>query len=278
VSDFDWMVMDATGHVYSRGLSSDGATAMMESLLSSKPAINFRTARASWEGKTPIDALPTAPVHIPVAQPLPAIEPGSEREVLRDALEASKDAAKRLTDASQAVERAKAFHDARKAEHAALTVAHEAELRNAGGNLAEAFKAGGSVAVNRSIDRGALVDCETRLAMSQAAVDQLEAERDAAQEADKSAETTVRLAVMAVKRADVDAMVKRLADVKAEYLALSSAIDGARFSDVPTTEEALEAMRIEVPHAGHIDVMAKRWHRYTAALRRNHQAVWEGQQ
>ncbi|RQZ27470.1 hypothetical protein DIE16_31345 [Burkholderia sp. Bp9090] len=269
------MVIDTTGHVYSRGLSSDGATAMMESLLSSKPALGIKTVRASWEGKEPLNMLATVPAYVPSAQPLPAIEPGSERHALREALEARQDATKRLADAVQAVERAKAFHDARKSEHVALTVAHEAEVRNAGSNLAEAFKAGGSVAANRFIDRSALVDCETRLATSQAALDQLEAERGAAESAERSAESAVRLAIMAVKRVDVDAMTKRLIDVKAEYMALASAIDAARFSDVPTTHEALEAMQIDDPHVGHIDLMAKRWHAYTTALREDPQVTWE---
>lgn len=203
---------------------------------------------------------------------MPDIEPGRERDALREAIEARKDAAKRLADARHAVERAKAFHDSQKGEHAALTVAHEAEVRNAGANLAEAFKLGGTVAANRVIDRAALTDSETRLATAQAALTQLDAEQAAAETADRAAETYQRLAVMAVKRAHAETLVERLEAAKSEFSRLAAAIDGARFSDVPVTQRAEQALHLDLSQTVTTATDAKRWHDFGAALAQNHEA------
>ncbi|WP_321894549.1 hypothetical protein [Paraburkholderia heleia] len=271
-------IVDGAGQVHHSRLTSAQCDAFMSLMLAGGQLPGLRSERMDATAEVDVPPSTGLTLPVPTAEPLPAIEPGSERASLRAALETRQDATKRLASACQAVDRAKAFHDARKAEHAALTVAHEAEVRHAGSNLAEAFKAGGSVGANRLIDRSALADSETRLATSQAALDQLEAERAAAEAGEKRAETAVRLAIMVVKRADVDAMVSRLRTVKAEYMTLASAIDGARFSDVPVTQDAMEAMRIETPHAGHIDAASKRWHAYTAALREDPQTAWEDMQ
>ncbi|MEM5419634.1 hypothetical protein [Paraburkholderia ferrariae] len=273
-------IVDTTGRVHYQNITSAQADAYMTLLLAGGQCPGIRSERMDAPVPTPT-ATPAPPIVGQVqaaASPLPTIEPGLERHALRQAIEARKDAAKRLAAARHAVERAKAFHEARKAEHAALTVAHEAEIQASGANLAEAFKAGGTVAANRVIDRAALTDSETRLATAKAALAQLEAEQAAAETADKAAETYQRLCVMAVKRAHAEALVERLETVKAEFAALATAIDAARFADVPMTPRAQEASMISEPGAGAISEAAARWHRYSAVLREDPQAAWEDQQ
>jgi len=267
-------IVDTTGRVHHSGLTSAQCDSFMSLMLAGGQIPGLRSERMDAPVPTPTE---TPAPHIvermsATANPLPEIEPGRERDALRQAIEARKDAAKRLAAARHAAERAKAFHEARKAEHAALTVAHEAEIQASGANLAEAFKAGGSVAANRVIDRAALTDSETRLATAKAALAQLDAEQVAAETADKAAETQQRLCVMAVKRAHAEALVERLETVKAEFVRLAAAIDGARFSDVPATLRAQQALRIEVSGMVTSSEDAKRWHDFGAALAEDHEA------
>jgi hypothetical protein len=139
--------------------------------------------------------------------------------------------------------------------------------------LAEALKAGGAaLEASRLIDRSAVLDAEVRRDTAKAALEHLTAEQMESDSTHKSAETAVRLATMAVKRADVAAMVRRLIDVKGEFTALATAIDAARFSDVPVTLEAESAMRIELLS---VDGAAKVWHSYSAALRDDPAAIRE---
>ncbi|WP_146144221.1 hypothetical protein [Paraburkholderia sp. BL25I1N1] len=211
-----------------------------------------------------------------VSKALATIEPGAEREVLREAIEAHRKASDCLAHAGHAVERAKAFVDARQLELDVLTAARDNEIEASGANLAEMLKAGAAVLeADRCIDSRAVSNAEIRRDTARSALDHLKTEQQAADAAYKSAESAVRLAIMAVKRSDVDAMTKRLIDIKAEYQALASAIDAARFSDVPVSIEAQNAMRIDMPA---IDAAAKRWHGYSAALREDPQATWEAQQ
>lgn len=267
-------IVDSTEKVHHTGLTSAQADAFMSLMLANGKLPGLRSERIDVAAPTPT-ATPAPPIverMLATANPLPDIEPGREREALRQAIEARTDAAKRLSDARNAAERANAFHEARKAEHAALTVAHEAEIQASGANLAEAFKAGGMVAANRVIDRAALTDSETRLATAKAALAQLEDEQAAAETADRAAETYQRLSVMAVKRAHAETLVERLEAVKSEFMRLAAALDGARFSDVPATLRAQQALHIEVSGTVTSSADAKRWHDFGAALAENHEA------
>ncbi|OUL68689.1 hypothetical protein [Paraburkholderia hospita] len=268
-------IVDSTGKVLHQGLTSTQADAFMPLLLAGGQYSGVRSERmdappqTEGHGASRLDM----PPHIAATStPLPEIESGNERDALREAIESRKDAAKRLADARHAVERAKAFHDARKGEHAALTIAHEAEIRASGANLAEAFKAGGTVAANRLIDRAALTDSETRLATAHAALTQLEAEQAAAEAADKSAETYQQLTVMAVKRAYADELVERLEAAKADFLMIVGLLDAARFSDVPATQRAEQAMHLDLSGIVATTTNAKLWHDFGAALAKNHEA------
>lgn len=146
-------------------------------------------------------------------------------------------------------------------------------MQASGETLAAILKAGGITAsAGHAVDRSALTNAEIRRNTARVALEHLAAEQTAAGSAHTSAESFVRLAVMAVKRANVAEMVKRLDEVKAQFTALATAIDAARFSDVPVTPEAELAMRIEIPA---VDEAARGWHRYSAALRDDPEAVWE---
>ncbi|MDQ7978701.1 hypothetical protein QYH69_15730 [Paraburkholderia sp. SARCC-3016] len=267
-----FQIVDGTGKVYHTGLTSAACDAFMSIMLADGKLPGLRSER--MDTVLPV-AVPVAVPHIvAISTPLPDIEPGKERDALRDANEARQDATKRLANVRYAVERAKAFHGARKAEHAALTVAHEAEIRESGANLAEAFKAGGTVAANRLIDRAALTDSETRLATAEAALAQLDAEQEAAEAADKAAETQQRLSVMAVKRAHAETLVERLEATKAEFMSLSAQLDAGRFSDVPATLRAEQAMQIEFSGMVPTDADIKRWRDFGAALAEDHEAAF----
>jgi hypothetical protein len=274
-------IVDNGGRVHHQRLTSSAADAFMGIMLASGQFSGLRSeamdAQPAFQTPLGTPALViAATAEAAVAKAIKDIEPGQEREALREAIETHLDTAARLDSANQSVERAAAFVAARQSELDAMTAAHQSEIEASGANLAEALKAGAAAFdASRLIDRSAVLDAEVRRDTARAALDRLTAEQTAAAQAYTSAETGVRLAVMAVKRADVEGMVRRLQDVKTEYMALATAIDGARFSDVPTTQEAQEAMHIDAPHAGLIDAAAKVWGRYSAALRDDPDALRE---
>lgn len=267
-------VVSGDGEVHAENLTSTAAYSMATFLVANRNLQNVRSEPMA----TPVQ--PAVQVGVPhvvaTAMPLPNIEPGKERDALREAIEAHLDASARLDSANQAIDRARAFVSARQSELDAMTAAHQSDIAASGANLAEALKAGGAaLEASRLIDRSAVIDAEVRRDTARAALGQLTAEQTGADAAYKVAETAVRLAVMAVKRADVAALVARLADVKAEHMALSAAIDSARFSDVPVSLEGEQAMHVEPPGPGHMDMAAKVWHRYSVALRDDPDAVRE---
>jgi hypothetical protein len=266
-----FQVVYGDGQVYAENLTSTAAFAMASFLVANGNIRNVRTEPMAAPVK------PTGQVAMPrivaTAMPLPDIEPGKEREALRQAIEAHLDASARLDDANQAVDRAQAFLTARQAEADARQVEHGREVQASGETLAAILKAGGITAnADHAIDRSALANAEIRRDTARAALEHLAAEQAAAGSAHTIAESAVRLAMMAVKRADVATLVERLINVKAEFTTLVTAIDAARFSDVPVTPEAQHVMHIEIQS---IDEAAKTWHRYSAALRDDPDAVRE---
>jgi hypothetical protein len=272
-------IVDITGRVHHANLTSAACDAFMSLMLADGKLSGLRSER--MESDSTRNQSATLHLGTPAtveqmnatANPLPEIEPGRERDALREAIESLLDASARLDAANQAVDRASAFVAARQSEFDAMTAAHQSEIEASGANLAEALKAGGAaLEASRLIDRSAVLDAEVRRDTAKAALEHLTAEQMESDSTHKSAETAVRLATMAVKRADVAAMVRRLIDVKGEFTALATAIDAARFSDVPVTLEAESAMRIELLS---VDGAAKVWHSYSAALRDDPAAIRE---
>jgi hypothetical protein len=274
-------IVDAAGTVHHTRLTSAQCDAFMTVMLGAGQFPGLRSERmdaaqpATADAMTPAIAAALAAEQA-ISKALATIEPGAEREVLREAIEAHHKASDCLTRASQAVERAKAFVDARQLELDVLTAARDNEIQASGANLAEMLKTGAAVLeADRCIDSRAVTDAEIKRDTARSALDHLKTEKQAAEAAYKSAESAVRLAIMAVKRADVAAMVQRLKDVRAEFIELVTAIDAARFSEVSVTPEAQAAMQVSLPS---VDLAAAAWHRYSAALRDDPQATWEAQQ
>jgi len=277
-------IVDGAGAVHHANLTSSQADAFMGLMLAGGQFSGLRSERMdALPTDNPVSAVPATVIaqaaEQAVSKAIAKIEPGTERDVLREATEAHRNASDCLARAAQAVERAKAFVDARQLEVDALTAARDNEIKMSARFLTEALKDSdtGTITTHGRIDSTAIVDAEVRRDTARVAFDHLTAEQEMVDTAFKSAESAVRLAIMAVKRADVAAMVKRLQEVRAEFIALGSAIDAARFADVPMTIEASEAMRLP-EFAGYISANAARWHAYTAALRDNPQAAWEDQQ
>jgi len=271
-------IVDGSGKVHYQNITSTQADAFMSLLLAGGQCPGLRSEPMAKPPQTEGQAM-SIPHIVATATPLPNIEPGKERDALREAIDAHLDASARLDAVNQAVERASAFVAARQSEMDAMTAAHRSEIEASGVNLAEALKAGcAAFEASRLIDRGAVLDAEVRRDTAGAALEHLIAEQVESDSAYKAAETAVRLAVMAVKRADVAVMVERLEAVKAEFTALATAIDAGRFSDVPMTIRAQDAIRIDEPGTGAISETAARWHRYGAALRDDADASWEGMQ
>lgn len=259
-----WQVVDQLGRVHMRSLTQDDANGAVVRLVGMMPNLTMRAERA---GQTPV----VAPA--PIAEPLPAITQGDERESLREAIECHLDASARLDAANQAVELARAFLDARQVELDALRAAHADEIRNAGVNLAETLKTGGTLEVNRVIDRSALLDAEVRRDTAREALAQLTAEQTAADAAHMTAETRVRLDALSVMRADVQGMVDRLEALQREAWGLRFAISAAKLYDIPETIRT-QAVMANVP-PGDVPTETEcsgQWARYSAALRENHEA------
>lgn len=274
-------IVDSVGTVHHSRLTSAQADAFMSVMVGGGQFPGLRSERmdaalsANTDTGTPVLAAAFAAEQA-ISKALATVEPGAEREVLREAIEAHRKASDCLAHAGQVVERAKAFVDARKLELDVLTAARDNEIEASGANLAEMLKTGGPVLeAYRCIDSRAVANAERAHQEAGAALDHLKAEQQAADTAYKSAESAVRLAIMAVKRADVAAMVDRLKDARAEFIALATAIDAARFSEVPVTLEAQNAMRFEIQPP---DVAVLAWHRYSAALRDDPDVTWEAQQ
>lgn len=262
----NFRIVDGAGRIHHQNLTSAQCDAFMSIMIGDGRYVGLRSE--------PMTAAPTPQAaqgvpHI-VAEQRAAeqldIEPGKERDALRQAIEARKDAAQRLAAARDAVERARSFRDARMAEYAALEAAHDVEIQASADSLAEAFKAGGSVIAHRLIDRGALVDGETRLTTAAAALHQLSVEREAAEAVDKAVEARVRLAIVAIKRAYVETLTDRLETVRDEFLQLVTMIDGARLSDCPVTQRARRAFSADLSGLVTGAATVKRWHDFGAAL------------
>jgi hypothetical protein len=281
-SPADLEIVDASGKVYASLLTSAQADAMMSVIMGGNPFLSVHSE--PMEGTRP--SIPQMPASVPaivqsaaMSAALVEIEPGSERVLLRQAIENRLDAAARIESANEAVERARAFLAACAGEMEALQATHDREIQASGQSLAAILKAGGAMAsVSNTVDRGALIDAEIRHTTARAALEQLIAEQKTATTMHVDAETAVRLAVMAVKRTDIAAIVGRLETIKAEYIELATAIDAARFSDVPISSRSEQAMRIEPPGPGQIDAAHKAWVRYSVALREDPDATWEASQ
>jgi hypothetical protein len=269
-------IVDNSGNVLHSKLTSEQADAFMPLLLANGKYSGIRSERMDAPVSTP--PAPAAPPIVAQvlaeANPLPEIEPGREREALRKAIEARADAAKRIADATQAVDRAKAFLTDRQAEHAALTVAYEGAVRANASRMAEFFKGDATAVITTAIDEGALRASETKLATAEAVVRQLEAERDAAESIDRGAANHQHLCIVAVKRRHAEALVDRLEAVKAEFTALVAAIDAARFAAVPATLRSQQAIHIDLSQTVTADADVKRWHAFGAALAENPDAEY----
>lgn len=278
-------IVDGAGTVHHANLTSSQADAFMGLMLGGGQFSSLRTERmdaapaADASAATPATVIAQAAEQA-ISKAIANIEPGAERDVLREAIEARRNASDCLAEAAQAVERAKAFVNAKQLEVDVLTTARDNEIKMLAGFLTEALKDSdndGTITTYGRIDSSAIANAENICTAARGALDDLTAEQEMADTAFKSAESAVRLASMAVKRADVAAMVKRLQEIRAEFVALGSAIDAARFAEVPMSIEASEAMRLP-NFSGYISANVTRWHAYTAALRENPQSVWEDQQ
>jgi hypothetical protein len=250
--------------VHGTKLTAEQASAMMEVLLSARPNVAIRSERIDLPAPTTISNPVTLPV---IAETYPVIPTGQERDALRTAIDDRLDATARLASADEAAARARAYLDARQAELDALCESLEREIAASGATLATLLKAGAARNdANGLIDRSAVLDATTRRDTAKAALDQLEGELADAQKAHASAETCQRLAVLAVKRADRDAMVERLEILGEEYLALSAEVDASTISQMPITPRARAALRIQLGAMYRVDEASLRWHKYTAAL------------
>ncbi|CBJ37108.1 protein of unknown function [Ralstonia solanacearum CMR15] len=267
-------IVDDTGHVHHRALTSEAADGLLSIMMGTGKFHTLRIER--MDAVAPVVQPEAAPPIVAMANPtpLPSID---VRQALRVAIEARNDAAGWLADASQAVDRATVFRDDRQAHHAAATISHEAAIRAAAATIAEAFKAGGTVAANRVIDRAELVDADAQLSAANAAVELLQTERGEAERQLQTAEAGVNAAVLAVKRVEVEVLVDRLEVLKAEFIELAGRVDGAGFSGIVLNARAKAALHVEA-NAGEASTNAARWHGYTKALRESADATWGGVQ
>lgn len=266
-------IVDNTGRMHHHDLTSEQADGLMRIMMESGkfPALRIEC----MDAVSPTAKPELAPPIVAMVNPTP-LPSGDVRQALRAAIEARDGAAGRLADASQAIERATAFRDDQMARYTAANVAYEAAIRAAGATIAEAFKAGGTVAENRSIDRAELADAEAQLSAANAALDLLQAEHDEAERQLQMAEAGVNAAVLAAKRLEVEVLVGRLEVLKAEFIELAGRVDGAGFAGVVLNARAKAALHVEAS-AGEASTNAARWHGYTKALRGSADATWEGQ-
>lgn len=173
----NFRIVDGSGKVHYQNITSTQADAFMSLLLAGGQCPGLRSEPMAKPPQTEGQAM-GIPHIAATAMPLPDIKPGKERDALRDAIETHLDASARLDAANQAVERARAFVDARQTELDALQALHQDEIRNAGSNLAETFKAGGAAfEAGRVIDRSAVLDAEVRRDTAKAALEHLIAEQ-----------------------------------------------------------------------------------------------------
>lgn len=255
-------IVDSTGQVHGTKMTSGQASAMMEFLIGARPNIQVHSERIDLPAPATVN-----PVALPViAETYPVIPTGQERESLRQAIDDRLDATARLASADDAVDRARAFLDARQAELDALSESLDREIAASGATLAALLKAGvAATDTNRLIDRSAVLDATTRRDTAKAALGQLEDELADAQKAHVSAETRQRLAVLAVMRRDQETLVKRLDVLQQESAEIRAALDTMGIHNVALTIEATAVLRN--PAVANADVANRRWVRYAAALR-----------
>lgn len=275
-------IVDAGGRVLHSRLTSAQADAFMAVMLPSGEYTGLRSERmdaappaAPTSVETPAIAAAFA-AESALSQAISAIVPGTERAILRDAIEARGKASEVVAQAAESVARAKALLATRQLELDVLLNARTNEIAASGANLAESLKRGHApLEADRHIGSAAIADAEIRRDTAQSALDQLTSEYDQAEGALKTAESALRLAVTATKRTEAAAMVTRLASLKSEFMSLAAMVEASRYADVPLTSDARDALRVPVSEAGAIDAAARRWHAITEALRQDENATFE---
>lgn len=256
-------VVDSNGLEHGTKMTSEQASAMMGFLLGARPNIQVRSERIDLPISEKTEKVAATPS---IAETSPVAVTGQPREALRQAIDDRLDATARLASADDAVDRGRAFLDARQAELDTLSESLQCEIAASGATLAALLKAGAARSdASRLIDRSAVIDATTRRETAKAALEQLEGELADAQKAHTSAETHQRLAVLAVMRTDQDAMVKRLDALQHESAEIRAALDTMGIHNVGLTIEATAVLRN--PPVASADVANRRWVRYAAALR-----------
>jgi len=202
-------IVDGAGAVHHANLTSSQADAFMGLMLAGGQFSGLRSERMDATPQTRAAPMPAVAAAFAaeqaVSKAIANIEPGTEREVLREAIEAHRNASDCLARAGQAVEHAKAFVDARQLEVDVLTAARDNEIKVSARFLAEALKDNDTetITTHGRIDSSAIANAENLRTAARGALNDLTAELGTADAAFKSAESAVRLAIMAVKRADV---------------------------------------------------------------------------
>lgn len=264
-----WQVVDRSGKVHHAGLTYGAANAMAEVMMLNDPGAGIHTKPDIPEvpkqspGIDPRAAAALA--QTAQAAALAAIKAGTEREVLKHAIEQCQKATDAIAQTQSALARAKDIRALRQSELDTLTAAHHQTIQTDGARLALALRLGDAgTDVASEVDRSALLDASVRLDTAKAAVDQLEKELADAETEGVSAEADRRIAIKAVMGADAESMAQWLRELKQETSVVHAMLAALKYRDVRLSLNAQEVLSMTT--YGDETAAIYRWRVYGEAL------------
>jgi hypothetical protein len=278
-----YSIVDKDGMEAHRGLDASTARSMVDFYLENDRDFGC-TLRI-----VPSKPIPPAPPivfdlrpHWAVAPPpkLPDVEPGEEREHLRQCIARRVEASEALQAAIAAAERGQVHLSECESEVVRLRAADVAETAAAGAALAARLTDGASAPLepNLRTGRNALLDAEARRDAAKEAVALLDAGVADAKQALATAEQAAQLAADVVLRAELRQRVDQLNALWAQITPLRQLIDDALNCGTPIdVVPAREAFNVpDLKFTG--DAANKlRLHNYRRALQQNADATFEDQ-
>ncbi len=263
-----WRVVDREGKVHHTGLTYNQANAMLDAMVTSGPFAGFHT-------KPDNEPAPELPPHAAVAIKeaaeaalLTAIEPGSEREALKLAIDRRQAASTTEEQIQTALSRARELLTVRQSELDALTDARDEAIAIDGERLALALRSGDvSDDCSSEFNRSAILDAEARRDTARAAVDHLEKESTAIKKEIGEAEAARGAAIKAIMRSEAETLAEWLDELKQETSLVQAHISALRYRGVPISQKATNAVNAALQTDE--SAAGRKWSAFSDALTNN---------
>lgn len=253
----NFKIIDKNGAIVHRGLSQEGASDVVEILMTANPAIGAMKIVPDVPDSQMPQAQPPAPGVPPLvaemhsrraqtmAEAAQAVEPGKERENLQSRIEYRTGLQEVVTAAEEAAAKASERVKSCGAEVERLKGLCQAEIDAAAAALAESIKSGApqGAGSNLGAQRAALLDAEAQHAAAEIAQRKLDEELQAARNALATAEKDVETAAAIVVKARMHEMTQELATCWARANELRAFLGSAEHAGLQLSLQQLELVR-----------------------------------